>query len=104
MYAVFQIGNKQYKALLGKIISVERMDADIGNQIELNQVLLIKKDDIVQIGEPFIKNGRVIAKVLNHILDKKIEIIKFRRRKHFCKFKGHRQYITQLSILDIQGG
>lgn len=101
MYAVFQIGNKQYQAVLGKIINIERINIAVGNQIELSHVLLIKRDDIIQLGDPFIKNGRIIVKVLNHILGKKVEIIKFRRRKHFCKSQGHRQHLTKISVLDI---
>lgn len=101
MYAVFQIGNRQYRVITGQIICIERININIGERLELNQVLFIKKKDSIQIGNPFIKTGRVIAKVLEHFFDKKIEIIKFRRRKHFRKFQGHRQYITKIRIVTI---
>lgn len=101
MYAIFQIGNRQYRVLRGQIIHIERINIDIGKQFELNQVLFVKNHDSVQIGNPFVYKGYIVAKVLDHFLDKKIEIVKFRRRKHFRKFQGHRQYLTKISIVMI---
>lgn len=101
MYAVFQIGTRQYRVLIGQIIYIERVNVNIGEQFLINQVLCIKEKDSIQIGNPFIETGQIIAKVLDHFLDKKVEIIKFRRRKHFRKFQGHRQYMTKISIVSI---
>ncbi|ADV33502.1 50S ribosomal protein L21 [Candidatus Blochmanniella vafra str. BVAF] len=102
MYAVFQIGSKQYYVCAGEIIYIDRMIANIGSRIEFNQVLFIKDNDCIQIGNPFINSGKVVAQIICHDRCKKIKIIKFRRRKHFRKSQGHRQHITKIKILNIQ--
>ncbi|URJ30646.1 50S ribosomal protein L21 [Candidatus Blochmannia vicinus (nom. nud.)] len=101
MYAVFQIGGKQYRVTEGQIINVERIGVNIGNQVEFNQILLLKCNDCLQIGYPFIKEGKVIAEIVEQNVNRKIEIIKFRRRKHFRKFQGHRQCFTKIKIKSI---
>lgn len=101
MYAVFQIGNKQYFVIENQVICVERLNISIGDQLNFNKVLIIKGDNILKIGTPFVLGGVVIAKILTHGLSKKIEIVKFRRRKHFRKHQGHRQNFTRLKILSI---
>ncbi|WHL24998.1 MAG: 50S ribosomal protein L21 [Candidatus Blochmannia vicinus] len=101
MYAVFQIGSKQYCVTEGQIINVEKIGINVGNQVEFNQILLIKRNDRVQIGYPFVKEGKIIAEIVEQNIDRKIEIIKFRRRKHFRKFQGHRQCFTKIKITSI---
>ncbi|URJ23141.1 50S ribosomal protein L21 [Blochmannia endosymbiont of Camponotus sp. C-003] len=101
MYAVFQTGGKQYRVVEGQLIHIEQIGIDIGNQVEFNQILLIECDDYLQIGSPFVKNGQIIAEIVAHSLNQKIKIIKFRRRKHFRKFQGHRQCFTTIKIISI---
>ncbi|CAD83616.1 50S ribosomal subunit protein L21 [Candidatus Blochmanniella floridana] len=101
MYAVFQIGSKQYYVRTGQVIFIDRVKLDIGNQIEFNQVLLIRDMKNIYIGNPFIQNGKIIADILDHSLGKKIRIVKFRRRKHFRKFQGHRQCMTKIKVVKI---
>lgn len=101
MYAVFQIGKKQYRVFNEQIICVERIDANIGAQLIFDQVLFIKQNNECQIGNPFIKKMKIIATVLNHNLHKKIKIIKFHRRKHYRKIQGHRQHFTKIKIINI---
>lgn len=101
MYAVFQMGTRQYRVLIGQIICIERIKFNIGEQFELDQVLFINKNNSIYIGNPFVKTGQITATVLDHFFGKKIEIIKFRRRKHFRKFQGHRQCFTKIRILSI---
>lgn len=101
MYAVFQIGNRQYRVFNNQIIFIERINVDIGEQFEFDQVLFFKNDHFFQIGDPFIKKMKVIATVLEHNLDHKIKIVKFRRRKHYRKSQGHRQNITKIKIINI---
>ncbi|WP_159714845.1 50S ribosomal protein L21 [Blochmannia endosymbiont of Camponotus nipponensis] len=103
MYAVFQIGSKQYRVNEGQVIHVERLDIDVGDQVMFSQILLIKDEEYLLIGDPFIKKGQIIAKITAQSLDRKIEIIKFRRRKHFRKFQGHRQCFTTIQIISING-
>lgn len=101
MYAVFQIGSKQYRVTEGQIINIEKITINVGNQVEFNEILLIKHNDHLQIGYPFVKEGKVVAEIIEQNIDRKIKIIKFRRRKHFRKCQGHRQCFTTIKITSI---
>lgn len=101
MYVVFQTGGKQYRVFENQMIFVERLDVSIGDQVQFDRILIIKSDDFLKIGNPFIKDGVVIAIIVAHGLNKKIEIVKFRRRKHYRKHQGHRQNFTKIKILNF---
>lgn len=101
MYAVIKTGGKQYKVAAGTILKVEKLDADEGAAIELDSVLLISDGDKFTVGKPYIETAKVSAKVKSHGRGKKVEIVKFRRRKHSRKQMGHRQAYTELEITGI---
>jgi large subunit ribosomal protein L21 len=103
MYAVVSTGGKQYKLAKGDYCRVEKLDAEEGKSIKLDNVLMIVDGDTVNIGTPLIKGGMVTAKILSHGRAKKVEIMKFRRRKHHQKLTGHRQYYTEIEVTDISG-
>jgi len=100
MYAVFKTGGKQYRATTGDVIKVEKIDAEKGATVELDQVLMVGEGEDVRIGAPFLEGGKVTATV-DHGRHDKIKIIKFKRRKHHRKQMGHRQYFTQIEITGI---
>ncbi len=102
MYAVIKTGGKQYKVSEGATLKVEKINADEGATIELDQVLMVVDGDNVNVGSPLVTGGKVTATVKSHGRGKKIEIIKFRRRKHHRKQMGHRQSYTELQITGIQ--
>ena len=102
MYAVFKTGGKQYKASKGDVLRVEKIKADTGQTVDLDQVLMVSDDDNkVVVGNPLVKGGKVTAKVVAHGRADKIRIIKFRRRKHSRRTQGHRQHYTDLEITAI---
>ena len=101
MYAVFKTGGKQYRATTGDVIKVEKIEAEKGSTVELDQVLMVGEGEDVKIGTPFLKKGKVTATVVDHGRHDKIKIIKFKRRKHHRKQMGHRQYFTQIEITGI---
>ncbi len=103
MYAVFTTGGKQYRAAEGDVVRVEKLDAEKGATIEIDQVLMVGEGDDVRIGTPNVDGGKVMAEVVEHGRGEKIRIIKFRRRKHHMKQMGHRQYYTDLKITGIEG-
>jgi len=103
MYAVFKTGGKQYKAAPGDIVQVEKLDADSGSSVELDEVLMVADGDDVRVGAPTIDGGKVVAEVISHGRGDKIRIIKFGRRKHHMKRMGHRQDYTELKITGIEG-
>ena len=101
MYAIFTTGGKQYRVAQGDTLDIEKLDAAEGASIEFDNVLMVSNDDAVQIGAPYVVGGKVTATVTNQGRGKKIEIIKFRRRKHHQKRTGHRQHITKVEITAI---
>lgn len=102
MYAVIQTGGKQYKVEQGDTLRVERLGAAEGEQIELDDVRLIADGDDIKVGTPRVDGSKVEARVRSHGRGKKIEIVKFRRRKHHQKRNGHRQDFTEIEITGIQ--
>ena len=102
MYAVFKTGGKQYRASTGDVIKVEKIEAEKGATIELDQVLMVGEGEDVKVGTPFLEGGKVTATVLDQGRGDKIKVIKFKRRKNYRRQMGHRQYFTQLEITGIE--
>jgi large subunit ribosomal protein L21 len=103
MYAVIKTGGKQYRVSEGDTLRVEKLDSDAGETIEFDQVLAVGEGADLKIGTPFVEGGKVTATVKEQGRAKKVEIIKFRRRKHHMKRMGHRQSYTELEITGISG-
>ena len=103
MYAVIRTGGKQYRVAEGETLKVEKLDAAAGDSIELSDVLLIANGDEVKVGAPVVEGAKVTAEVVDHGRGAKINIIKFKRRKHHRKQMGHRQWFTELKITGIAG-
>ena len=101
MYAVFKTGGKQYRATTGDVIKVEKIEAEKGSTVELDQVLMVGEGEDVKIGAPYLDGGKVTATVVDHGRRDKIKIIKFKRRKHHLKQMGHRQWYTEVKITAI---
>ena len=101
MYAVIKTGGKQYRVTEGQTLKVEKLDAEAGSNIELDQVLMVADGENVKIGAPFVDGGKVTATVEAHGRGDKVTIIKFRRRKHHRKQMGHRQHYTAIKITGI---
>ncbi len=104
MYAVFATGGKQYRATAGDVIKVEKLDAEQGATVELDQVLMVADGEDITVGSPLVSGGKVTATVKSHGRGDKVRIIKFRRRKHHMKQMGHRQAYTELEITGISAG
>ena len=104
MYAVIKTGGKQYKVSEGDTLKVEKLDAEEGASVELDQVLMLVDGENVEVGAPVISGASVSATVKSHGRGKKIKIVKFRRRKHSRKQMGHRQSYTELEITKVAAG
>ncbi len=103
MFAVIVSGGKQYKVAPGQTIKLETLDAEVGNSVNFDSVLMVGTGDDVKVGAPYLADGKVSATVVAHGRGKKIHIIKFKRRKHSMKQQGHRQNYTQVKIDTIEG-
>lgn len=100
MFAIIKTGGKQYKVSEGDIVKVEKIQAEAGDKIEFDQVLLVSGDD-VKVGSPVVEGAKVKAEVLDQKKDKKVVIFKFKAKKNYRKKKGHRQPYTLVKIEKI---
>ena len=100
-YAVIQTGGKQYRVESGNEIEVEKLDAEVGADIQLSEVLLVSDSGKTQVGTPFVSGAKVAAKVVDQFKDDKVIAFKFRRRKGYHRTVGHRRQLTKLKIESI---
>lgn len=101
MHAVFISGGKQYRVKKNQIIRLEKLNNPLGTIVEFNKVLMISNTEYTKIGTPLLSGSTIKAHIESHGRLKKIKIIKFNRRKHYKKQQGHRQYFTDVKIIDI---
>jgi large subunit ribosomal protein L21 len=101
MYAVIATGGKQYRVSEGAVVRVEKLDAAAGATVEFDRVLVVGEGTDVAIGKPFVAGARVTATVQSHGQGDKVRIVKFRRRKHYLRQKGHRQPYTEIKVTGI---
>ena len=101
MYAVVVSGGKQHRVEEGETLKLEKLNAEVGSNIDLDRILLVANGDDVKIGEPVVAGAKVSAEVVSHGRGKKVRIVKFKRRKHHMKRQGHRQWFTEVKITGI---
>lgn len=101
MYAVVKTGGKQYRVSAGEKLKIEQIAAEVGQEILLEEVLLVADGDALKMGAPLVAGAKVKAKVLKHGRGDKVHIYKMKRRKHYRKSQGHRQNYTEIEILGI---
>lgn len=101
MYAVIKSGGKQHRVSLDETLKVELIKAEKGETIKIEDVLMVVNGSDIKIGQPLVAGASVEAEVIEHGRGKKIRIIKHRRRKHYHKEQGHRQWYTLLKIKAI---
>lgn len=104
MYAIFRSGDKQFRAEPGQMVRVPSLDAEVGDQVTFDQVLLTAGDDGVNLGAPTVDGASVVGEVVRHGKDKKVIIFKWKRRKNYRRKKGHRQGFTEVRIGEIRAG
>ena len=102
MYAIFKHGGKQYKAEVGDILKLDKMNVEPKDSVELNEVLAIN-DKELRVGTPFIEGAKVVLNVINSGKDKKVIIFKTRRRKDSKLKKGFRRLFTRVRVAKIIG-
>jgi large subunit ribosomal protein L21 len=101
VFVIFFFGSKQYHANIGDSLKLDRILFDPGTIIKFNKVLLVKENDGIDIGKPFLKY-MIEAEIKSHGKYKKINVIKYKRRKHYKRSIGHRQCFTEVKILNIK--
>lgn len=102
MYALVEIKGKQYKAQKGALLKVDKLGKETGDSVEFDSVLMISGDD-VKVGTPYLDGVKVTATVEDERRDKKINVIKFKKRKNYRRKMGHRQTYSYIRVNDITG-
>lgn len=100
-YAIFQTGGKQYQAIEGKTIAIEKLEGEAGSKVVFDEVLLRKEaTDKIEIGQPFVSKP-ITASIVKHMKAPKIIVFKFKRRKSYKRKLGHRQPVTIIRVESI---
>jgi len=101
MYAVFRTGGKQFRAEPGDRVRVPSLEAEPGDIVEFDEVLLASDGDAVSVGAPVVDGALVKAEVLSHGRTRKVIVFKRKRRKGYRKKQGHRQGFTEIRVDDV---
>lgn len=101
MYAVVETGGKQYRVAVGQQIDVEKLEAQAGDEVALERVLMVADDGQTTVGTPTVPGARVLAMVSEQFKDDKVIVFKFRAKKRYRRKRGHRQPLTRLTIREI---
>ncbi|MDQ2716554.1 MAG: 50S ribosomal protein L21 [Chloroflexota bacterium] len=101
MFAVIKSGGRQYKVSVGQTIEVNRLPFEEGEQVRIEEVLLISDSDRAMIGTPFVSNAAVVVTAVRHGRGKKEIVFKYKSKKRYRHRRGHRQELTYLSIDDV---
>ena len=101
MYAIIRTGGKQYQVAAGDTLRVEKLQGEVGETVELSDVLLIADGDDVKVGKPVVDGAKVVAKIAEQGKAKKVLVFKKKKRKGYRVLRGHRQLFTALTIEEI---
>ena len=101
MYAIIRTGGKQYQVAAGDTLRVEKLQGEVGDTVELSDILLVADGDDVKIGQPVVDGAKVVAKIAEQGKAKKIMVFKKKKRKGYKVKRGHRQQYTALKIEEI---
>ena len=101
MYAIVKTGGKQYKVAQGDVLFVEKLEANEGDVVTLDQVLAVAGENGLTVGAPVVEGAKVVAKVLAQGKAKKVIVYKYKAKKDYRRKQGHRQPYTKLVIESI---
>ncbi|MCX7696725.1 MAG: 50S ribosomal protein L21 [Bacteroidales bacterium] len=101
MFAIIELEGTQYRVAPSSILYVNRMNSEVGQIVDIPQVLLLNKDKEIEIGRPYVEKTIVRARVLEHLKGDKVLVFHKKRRKGYKKLNGHRQYLTKLEIISF---
>ncbi len=101
MYAIVSAGGKQYKVEVGKYFKAEKVNANVGDTVELDCLLVCDDSGVIKTGAPFVEGVKAKAEVLEHGKDDKIVVFKYKAKKNERKRQGHRQPYSKLKVVSI---
>ena len=101
MYAIMETGGKQFKVQQGDVLRVEKLDAEVGETVEVTKVLALSGDEGLTVGKPYIEGAKVVLKVTEQGRGEKILVFKYKPKKKYRKLRGHRQPFSQVVVDEI---
>lgn len=102
MYAVIKTGGQQFRVTKGDKLTVQKLDAEAGKTVTLEDVMMINDGKTAKIGTPLVSGAKVTAKIVEQTRGDKVVIFKKKRRQNYRRTKGHRQQLTLIEITDIK--
>jgi large subunit ribosomal protein L21 len=103
-YAIIRSGGKQYRVSPGDTVRLEKLDGEPGGDLAFAEVLLASSGGTVQVGKPLLEGFRVLGEIVRHEKGRKILVFKKKRRKNYRRRQGHRQQLTVVRVIGIEGG
>ncbi|MEW6046406.1 MAG: 50S ribosomal protein L21 [Bacillota bacterium] len=103
-YAVVDVGGRQYRVAPGDVITVEHMDAPVGQELSLDRVLMLRQGERVLVGAPVVEGARAVARVVEHGRGRKVLVFKYKPKVNYRRRYGHRQPFTRLAIERVELG
>ena len=104
MYALVETGGRQHRMTAGSNVRINRLEAEPGDQVEFENVLLIGGTEGTKIGQPYVPGARVKATVVDQDREKKIIVLKFKPKRRYRRKAGHRQHYTQVLVDEVLAG
>lgn len=101
MYAVIKTGGKQYRVQEGDVITIEKLNANVGDKVEFDEVLVLGEGADIKVGTPFLDGVKVFGTVTENGKGKKVIIFKYKSKKDYRKKQGHRQPYTMVEITGL---
>lgn len=101
-YAVVKIGGSQYRVSEGDELAVEKLPGKLGKKLVFDEILLVKNEEKLLLGQPLVSGSRVTAKILEQTKDKKIRVATFKAKSRYRRVVGHRKHITKIRIDQIR--
>ncbi len=100
-YAVIQLQGKQYRVQEGDVLTIDRWDAEADKSVDVSDVLLLADGEQVQVGTPVVTGVKVTLEVLEHGMDEKLRVFKYKSKSKYRKTHGHRQRVTNVKVAKI---
>ena len=102
MYAIVKTGGKQYRVTEGYTLAVEKLEGEVDESIEITEVLMVNDEGELKVGAPFVEGAKVVATIVSHGKNKKINGFTYKPKKNEHRRYGHRQQHTKIKILSIE--
>jgi large subunit ribosomal protein L21 len=101
-YAIVEDGGKQYRAVVGETVDVDHFSAEVGEELDLERVLLVAEDGKAAVGKPYVEGAKVLATVVSQVKGPKVIVFKYKPKKRYRVKNGHRQQYTRIRIDSIE--